>query len=174
MSPSEAPWFALAAITLAVMCLGMVVALRHKRAVLHHEERMAAIEKGGQALALDEERPKAPWSPRVYLLRGMLWLFVGMAIVIMFASIAVTAAHPASLSWWLSEAQSLKTQGANDEQIRQFLSDEAKRNDGPPIGLALVGLVPIGVGFAYLLFYRKETQSQLGGHAQAAERRERL
>ena len=173
MGPSEAPWFALSVITLAVACLGMVVALRHKRAVLRHEERMAAIEKGVQTLALDEARPQAPWSPRVYLLRGMLWLFAGVATVIMFASIAVTAGHPPSLSWRLSEAQSLKGQGATEDQIRQFLVDEAKRNDGLPIGAAMVGLVPMSVGLAYLLFYRKETQSQLGEHGPNAERRER-
>jgi len=174
MSPSEAPWFALSVLTLAVVCLGMVVALRHKRAVLRHEERMAAIQKGGPAPALDEERHRSPWTPRVYLLRGMLWLFVGLAIVIVLASVSMTAAHPASLSWRLSEAQSLKAQGASDGQIKQFLAEEAKRNDGPPIGLALVGLIPIGVGLAYLLFYRKETQTPVGEQARNKDRQERL
>lgn len=154
----------------AVGFMTAVILLRHKRAVLRHEERMVVIEKGGVLPSLDEERPRAPWTPRVYLLRGMMWLFVGLAIAIVLASVSMTAAHPASLSWRLSEAQSLKTQGANDEQIRQFLSDEAKRNDGPPIGLALVGLIPIGVGVAYLLFYRKETQSPLSEPDRRVER----
>jgi hypothetical protein len=174
MSPAAAPWFFLSVMTLAVVCLGMVVALRHKRAVLRHEERLAEIEKGGQAHALDEDRPKAPWTPRVYLLRGTLWLFVGIAIVIVLASISLSAAHPPSLSWRLSEAQALKTQGASDEQIKQFLADEGKRNDGLPIGAATAGLIPMGVGLAYLLFYRKETESLVSAPARSVDRLERL
>jgi hypothetical protein len=153
----------------AVGFMTAVIFLRHKRAVLRHEERMVVIEKGALLPALDEERPKAPWTPRVYLLRGMLWLFVGLAIVIVLASISITAPPP-RLSWSLSEAQSLRTQGATEEQIKQFLNDERKRNDGLPIGAASVGLIPIGVGFAYLLFYRKETQSPLSEHERSVER----
>jgi hypothetical protein len=149
--------------------LSTVVLLRYKRAALRHEERMTVIEKGGVLPALDEERPKAPWTPRVYLLRGMLWLFVGLAIMIVLASISITAPPP-RLSWSLSEAQSLRTQGATEEQIKQFLNDERKRNDGLPIGAASVGLIPIGVGFAYLLFYRKETQSPMSEPERSVER----
>lgn len=122
---------------------------------------MAVIEKGGVLPALDEERPRAPWTPRVYLLRGMIWTFVGVALTVMLASLALTSAHPAPLSVRLSEAQSLRTQGATEDQIRQFLNEEARRNDGLPVGFATVGLIPIGVGLAYLVFYRKETQSPL-------------
>jgi hypothetical protein len=64
----------------------------------------------------------------------------------------------------------LRTQGATEEQIKQFLNDERKRNDGLPIGAASVGLIPIGVGFAYLLFYRKETQSPLSEPDRRVER----
>jgi hypothetical protein len=150
-------------ILLALVTMGFlsaVVILRHKRAVLRHEERMVVIEKGGVLPALDEERPKAPWTPRVYLLRGMMWLFVGVAMVIVLASISITTAHPPSLSWRLSEAQALRSQGATEAEVKAFMAEEAMRNDGLPIGAASVGLIPIGVGLAYLLFYRKETQSQ--------------
>jgi hypothetical protein len=157
----------MAALTVAFM--GAVIILKHKRAVLRHEERMVVIEKGSLLPALDEERPKAPWTPRVYLLRGMMWLFVGVAIVIVLASISISAPPP-RLSWSLSEAQSLRTQGATEEQIKQFLYDESKRNDGLPIGAASVGLIPIGVGLAYLLFYKKETQSQSSERAPSADR----
>jgi hypothetical protein len=157
----------MAALTVAFM--GAVIILKHKRAVLRHEERMVVIEKGSLLPALDEERPKAPWTPRVYLLRGMMWLFVGVAIVIVLASISISAPPP-RLSWSLSEAQSLRTQGATEEQIKQFLYDESKRNDGLPIGAASVGLIPIGVGLAYLLFYKKETQSQSSEPASSADR----
>jgi len=141
--------------------LSAEIILRHKRAVLRHAERMVVIEKGGVLPALDEERPRAPWTPRVYLLRGMIWTFVGVALTVMLASLALTEAHPAPLSVRLSEAQSLRTQGATEDQIRQFLNEEARRNDGLPVGFATVGLIPIGVGLAYLVFYRKETQSPL-------------
>lgn len=155
---------------LAVGFLTTVVLLRHKRAVLRHEERMVVIEKGGLLPALDEERPKAPWTPRVYLLRGMMWLFVGVAMAIVLASISISAAHPPSLSWRLSEAQALRSQGATEAEVKQFMAEEGRRNDGMPIGVASVGLIPIGVGFAYLLFYRKETQSQLSEPERGVER----
>jgi hypothetical protein len=161
------------AIVATVCFLLAVIFLRHKRAVLRHEERMSVIEEGGQLPALDEERPMAPWSPRVYLLRGMMWLFVGIAIVIVLVSVSLTAAHPPSLSWRLSEAQALKTQGASDDQIKQFLAEEAGRNAGLPLGAATAGLIPIGVGFAYLLFYKKETQSPLSEPARSVDRLER-
>ena len=150
--------------------LATVVLLRYKRAALRHEERMTVIEKGGVLPALDEERPMAPWTPRVYLLRGMMWLFVGVAMAIVLASISITAAHPPSLSWRLSEAQALRSQGATEEQVRQYMAEEGKRNEGMPIGVASVGLIPIGVGLAYLLFYRKETQSPLSEPDRRVER----
>jgi hypothetical protein len=55
----------------------------------------------------------------------------------------------------------LRTQGATEEQIKQFLADERKRNDGLPIGADSVGLIPIGVRLAYLLFYKKATENPL-------------
>jgi hypothetical protein len=152
--------------------LAAIVSFRHKRAVLRHEERMAVIEKGGVLPALDDDRPKAPWTPRVYLLRGMIWTFVGIATTVMLATFSLGMAHPVPLAWRLSEAQSLRTQGATEEQIRQFLNEEAKRNDGPPAGLATVGLLPIGVGIAYLLFYRKEMQNPLSTTERGADRLE--
>jgi hypothetical protein len=164
--------FGVLLVLMAVLTFGFlatVVLLRYKRAALRHEERMNVIEKGGVLPALDEERPKAPWTPRVYLLRGMLWMFVGAAMVIVLASISITAPPP-RLSWSLSEALNLRTQGATEEQIKQFLYDESKRNDGLPIGAASVGLIPIGVGLAYLLFYRKETQSPLSEPDRRVER----
>ncbi len=147
-----------------------VISLRHKRAVLRHEERMAVIEKGGVLPALDEERQKAPWSPRVYLLRGMLWMLVGVAMSVVLGTVAFTARHPAPLSWRLSEAQSLKTQGATEEQVRQFLDEESRRNDGLPLGAFTLGLIPMSVGLAYLLFYRKETEIASSDSAKTADR----
>lgn len=146
------------AIVSSVGFLLSVVFLRHKRAVLRHDERMVVIEKGGLLPPLDEEQPRAPWTPRVYLLRGMLWMFVGFAIAIVLVSISLTVAHPAPLSWRISKAQELRSQGATEDQIRQFMVEESKRNDGLPNGTATIGLIPIGVGLAYLLFYRKETR----------------
>lgn len=157
----------MAALTVAFM--GAVIILRHKRAVLRHEERMVVIEKGSLLPALDEERPKAPWTPRVYLLRGMMWMFVGVAMVIVLASSSITTAHPPSLSWRLSEAQALRSQGATEAEVKAFMAEEAMRNDGLPIGAASVGLIPIGVGLAYLLFYKKETQNPLSESERGVE-----
>src|ERR1700683_2106730 len=52
--------------------------IRYRRQELRHKERMAAIEKGAELPAESPERPLLPWSPRVYLLRGLFWLFTGL------------------------------------------------------------------------------------------------
>lgn len=155
---------------LSVAFLTAMILVRYKKSELRHRERMAAIEKGGMLPAIDEERPKASWTPRVYLLRGMLWTFVGGAIAVVLVSISLTSVHPPPLSWRLSQAQTLRTQGATEDQVKRFLVEEGQRNDGLPLGAATLGLIPIGVGLAYLLFYRKETQNPWGAPARSADR----
>jgi hypothetical protein len=57
---------------------------------LYHQERMAAISKGIELPPLPEDlfqdwekpQPSRPKTPRDSLLKGLVWLFVGMAIVI--------------------------------------------------------------------------------------------
>ncbi|MGD0577852.1 MAG: DUF6249 domain-containing protein [Bryobacteraceae bacterium] len=139
--------------------LTVLLVLRHRQAVLRHQERMQVIERGGVLPALDEERPKAPWSPRVYLLRGMMWLYTGIAIAIMIAALSLSASRPPSMSSKVWQVKNLRDNGATEEQIQQYMRDADKERDGLPLGAATVGLIPMGVGVAYLMFYRKEQQT---------------
>jgi uncharacterized membrane protein HdeD (DUF308 family) len=53
----------------------------------YHQERMAAIEKGIECppwpdrLLADEDAPSSP-SPRRHLLKGLVWLFIGLAATV--------------------------------------------------------------------------------------------
>jgi hypothetical protein len=47
-----------------------------------------------------------------------------------------------------------KNSGATEDQVRLILND--KQAGSLPPGFSLIGLVPIGVGLAYIITYRKE------------------
>lgn len=97
--------------------------LRARRRELLHKERLAAIENGTeipQALLAESETV----GPNACLLRGLMWLFTGAAIVVFF------------LALWLAEGE------------RRVLAASA------------LGLIPAGVGLAYLLVYRKMRSEQ--------------
>jgi hypothetical protein len=137
----------------------VLMILRYRQAELRHQERMQVIERGGVLPSLDEERPKAPWTPRTYLLRGMIWLYTGIAIAIMFAAISLSGNRPPSAWAKFNRAQEMRHGGANEEVVQQYLKEMDQERDGLPLGAATVGLIPMGVGLAYLMFYRKETQT---------------
>ena len=86
---------------------------RVKLVELHHAERMAAIERGMEIpplpIELIDGRPRRR---RSTLLPGLVWLFVGLAVLIALRSLA-------------------------EEE-------------------ALLGLIPAGVGLAYLIYYLVE------------------
>jgi len=142
----------------ALAFLALLLSLRHRISVLRHQERMQVIERGGVLPAMDDEKPKAPWSPRVYLLRGMMWLYTGIAIAIMLVAISLTSQRPLSMSSKVWQVRNLRYNGATEQQIQQYMHDADKENEGLPLGAATVGLIPAGVGLAYLMYYRKEKQ----------------
>jgi hypothetical protein len=84
---------------------------RNQARQLRHGERMAAIEKG-------IELPPEPRGS--YLLRGLIWLFVGLGISIFFAAL------------YLAE------------------------HDRNQLAMTALGVIPIGVGAAYLIVSRIE------------------
>jgi hypothetical protein len=95
----------------------IIVLNYHKRQrlmQLHHIERMAAIERGMEIpplpIELIEGRPRRR---RTSLLPGLIWFFVGVALLI---------------------------------ALRAALSTEQ----------AMIGLLPMGVGLAYLIYYFAE------------------
>jgi hypothetical protein len=101
-------------IVFGLICVAL--AFRYKKRELQHRERLAALERGIAASEL--VAASAPWTPRVYLLRGLMWLFAGLGLTVFLLGLSVS--------------------------------------DGPPKGAALLGLIPIGVGLAYLITYRAE------------------
>lgn len=136
--------------------------LRYKRQEMRHKERMVAIEKGAELPAEPLERRPAPWSPRIYLLRGLIWLFTGAGLSAFLLGLSLTiVGHPERLEDRLWRAQNLRHNGATEEEIKQYLNQSqnqsAPRNEFPA-GFALIGLIPMGVGLAYLIYYRGENQ----------------
>jgi hypothetical protein len=133
--------------------------LRYRRRELQHQERMAALEKGAAMPALTDVENH--WSPRVYLFRGMVWLFSGLGFMIFLFAIPETLSRTRSVEEKIDVANRLKNKGATDDQIRQAQNEtlRAHRSDMPPRQMGLIGLVPIGVGLAYLIFYRLEGKS---------------
>jgi hypothetical protein len=104
----------LTAIVASVGLAMLAIYFRHMRYRMYHRERMAAIEKN---LPLPEDFFELPARPidSAYLLRGLIWLAVGVGSVIFFVTMALT------------------------------------EGDKDLYSIATLGLVPIGVGIAYLV-----------------------
>ena len=159
MRNDHAPEFILALMILAAAAIIIwSLLLRYKRHEMRHKERMTAIEKGAELPADPPLKAPAPWSPRVYLLRGLIWLFSGVGLAIfLFALMVTNPGREQTLSNRLWQAQNLRHQGATEDEVKQYLnSKEPPERNGPPIGFALIGLIPAGVGLAYLIYYRGE------------------
>ena len=152
--------FILAALVVVVV----VLYLRHGSLQMLHQERMAALEKG---VPVPVARTLAPWSPRVYLLRGLIWSSTGLAILICLLGLAVTSNRPESAESRIWRAKSLsQSLGISMDQAQQIVDkDEATGQQGMPFSIALFGLIPLGVGIAYLVFFysdesRKNQQAE--------------
>jgi hypothetical protein len=147
------------------------LALRYKMREMRHKERMTALEKGSDIASLNlNEKEPAPWSPRVYLLRGLVWLFTGIGLSVFLLGLSLSiGSQTETLEDKLWRAQNLRRQGATEEEIKQYLGDRSNRTRREmPEGVSLIGLIPIGVGLAYLIYYRKEQNSgEMVGSARA-------
>ena len=135
----------------AVVILLWSLNLRFRRRELQHRERLAAFEKGVPLPATSERRP---WSPRTYLLHGLIWLFSGATLAIFLFGVAEATRQPQSLESRLRNIKYLTDQGATQAQIDRYVAE--RRDDGMPPAFALIGLIPMGVGAAYLILYRAE------------------
>jgi hypothetical protein len=118
---------------------------------------MAAIEKGAELPAEPPDKVPIPWSPRVYLLRGLVWLFTGIGLAVFLLGISLSVgSHQETIEDRLLRAQNLRREGAPEDEVKQLInSKEPVRKDFPE-GFALIGLIPIGVGLAYIIYYRGE------------------
>jgi dolichol kinase len=98
-------------LSLPIVYLSLDYKKRRRLMELHHAERMAAIERGMELPPIPKELLEGMRHRRrsTSLLPGLVWFFIGLAILIALQSI----------------------------------SDEE----------AMIGLVPAGVGLAYLIYY---------------------
>ncbi len=135
--------------------------LRYRNQQMQHQERMAALEKGIQVVPAS--RPPVPWSPRVYLLRGLIWSLTGAALTGGLLGVALTASRPTLPISVERMTIKAKTVSRNleipmNQAMEIVKNDEDARmarqrvNQMPP-AIALFGLIPFGVGLAYLIFY---------------------
>jgi hypothetical protein len=147
--------FAAFLILMAVWIVSVALALRYKKRELQHRERLIALEKGASLPANgDPGRQPAPWTPRSFLLRGLIWLFTGISVVVFL--LGVSFASGRELPAWVrvNQATNARQNGATEDQVRQIMNDKEER--GLPMGVSLIGLVPMGIGLAYLITYRAE------------------
>jgi len=142
-----------------------VLYLRHRNQELLHQERMAALEKG---TVVPASAAPAPWSPRVYLLRGLIWSLSGAALIVCLFGIssAIEKGHESALDIAYraeSIARSLSISPAQAEAMAE--KDAAERNSGAPLAISMLGLIPLGVGLAYLAFYYTDPSRKAGAGA---------
>jgi hypothetical protein len=140
-------------LVLAAVTLIWALHVRYRQRELVHRERMSAIEKG---VPLPESREAG--TPRIYLLRGMIWLFAGISLSALLLGVSLTTGHSRSYRERLITSEQFRRMGASPEQVQQLLTDNTPE-PALPLGVCLLGLVPAGVGIAYLIFYRVERKS---------------
>ena len=148
-------------LVLAVARLMWASYLNYRHRVMYHRERMFALEKGVEPPPMPPslagphaegwgsvfQAGGAPASPSAYLLRGLVWLFLGIGIMGFFAGISTTFIREKVPDWYYS-------QKVEDRK----LPPPTVRNPEVPMGWTTLGLIPAGVGIAYLIFYRVESR----------------
>jgi hypothetical protein len=145
----------------AVLVVASALYVRYRKTELRHRERMLALEKGMPLPADPPEPSKAPWHPRVYLLRGLMWLFTGIAVSALFLGAALTTVDTETQRDKLINAMTYRKSGMAEEDVQTYLKLPPRIRPGVPLGWAFTGLVPAGVGLAYLIFYRSEGRKML-------------
>jgi hypothetical protein len=147
---------------LSILAVVLAVLLsRHRKQQMLHQERMAALEKG---TAIPLGPTPAPWSSRGYLLRGLIWSLTGAALVICLFGISMSSQRPESTQAKAWRAQSVaRSLDIPLDQAKQMVEkDAAAEVHGMPAAVALLGLIPLSVGLAYLVFYYSDESRKLG------------
>jgi len=143
-----------------LMVVLVVLFSRHRKQEMFHQERMAALEKG---TSIPLGRDPAPWSPRVYLLRGLIWSFTGAALVVALLGIAWSSQRPELPSNAAYQARNLSQNLEIPLDQAQQIVEKAQsaKVNGMPTPVALLGLIPLAVGLAYLVFYYTDDSRKL-------------
>ena len=143
------PEFLVLISALAVFLTLPVLFMRYRHQSLLHSERMAALEKGIGVPAWPVH------SPRVYLLRGLIWTFSGVALLVCLLGLAVASHRPETAEGRMLRAHSLSLNaGIPLAEAQQVIDKDGTQQQGAPLSLALIALIPLGVGAAYLVYYR--------------------
>jgi uncharacterized membrane protein len=139
--------------------------LRHRNQQMLHQERMAGLEKG---VLVPAPIAPAPWSPRVYLLRGLIWSLTGAALMVCLYGIVLSTQHHGSAETIAYQAQDIAhhLQIPLDQARQMAEKDAAAGNQGSRAGIALLGLIPLAVGLAYLVFYYSDPSRKAGSQSE--------
>ncbi len=139
---------------MANLAVGMAMAFRYKKRELEHRERMIAMERGTPMPAPLINVEPQPWRPTSLLRRGLMWSLSGLGMMIFLFAISMAGPREIPVAGRVQSANTAKMNGASEAQIEQIMNDKQERGLQPQF--SLIGLIPIGVGVAYLITYRKE------------------
>ncbi len=73
-----------------IIIIGLVAYFSHRSREMLHRERMLALEKGLPAPSEPPRDSRRQLSSRDYLLRGLMWLFVGLGLLAFCWTFALT------------------------------------------------------------------------------------
>jgi len=91
---------------------------------------------------------------------GMIWLFAGLASFVALTGIARTSRHVVSIEARIAAVNDARFRGATPAELEMILN-APRGEEGIPMGIGFLGFIPIGVGLAYLIFYRVESKKLL-------------
>jgi hypothetical protein len=143
------------------MGISILLYYRHEKAKLLHAEQMAAIERG-VSLPVPQSLPRPIDPIRRYLLSGMTWLFSGIGLALFLFALSATLPNTEAVSQGelQNRIETLRKLGAQDRELREVVYESERRSPRMPIGFGVIGLIPIGVGLAHLIFYAGERKHQ--------------
>jgi hypothetical protein len=131
----------------------VALVINYLRSAGRRRERLAAIEKG-IAFSPMADASALPMGTRIYLLRGLIWLSVGIALTLALLGISLTSKRPTyQISWAITDG----TEPGNRQAANNIPMEYAV-----PPGVSFLGFIPIGVGIAYLSFHSMETRRGKG------------
>ena len=160
MSDTDALVFGAVLLVSAAALVAWGLMLRFRRREIQHREWMAALEKGVPLPELSRLENGMNGS-RTYLLRGLIWLACGLTLTVFLVGVWATSGNRTSLDEQIRLAREI---GYTQDEIREMANDLRRQalfrasTPGFPVGLTFVGIVPAGIGIAYLVVYRVESR----------------
>lgn len=124
------------AIVVVVLLTAYVFQLwvRHQRRLMIHRERLAAIEKGIEPPALEQEIQRGSSNvQRLLLLAGLCWMSVGLALFMTLHQLA--DGPPLQIPWGVD------SRGLQWSEV------------GVRPGMHYLALAPIGIGISHIIVY---------------------